>query len=88
MRRWWLLALFAVAPSGCTGSAACVPDSSPSCQCSPGDSKMCTTDAGVPGLQACSMSAQWGDCAPFSDDVTVDYTPPDSMIFDTNYSYQ
>jgi hypothetical protein len=49
---------------------------------------MCTTDAGVPGLQACSMSAQWGDCAPFSDDVTVDYTPPDSMIFDTNYSYQ
>jgi hypothetical protein len=35
------------------------------------------------------MAAQWGECAPFMADAFSEGTsPPDVMIFDTNYHYE
>jgi hypothetical protein len=61
----------------------CVPDGSPPCECTPGDSRLCTTDGGVQGLEACGNSGTWTVCEPFSDDVTTSYdaTPNDVHLF-------
>lgn len=62
----------------------CVPDGSPPCECMPGDSRDCTADAGMPGLQACGNSGQWTICEAFQDGAPQQYdaTAVDQDFYD------
>ncbi len=68
----------ALAAQGCQSEIACVPDGTPACECTLGDSHECTDDAGLPGLQACSMTGRWTACAAYSDAST----PRDAQYHD------
>jgi hypothetical protein len=73
-----LLAMMATlaGSAGCTTQPMCVPDGSPACECAQFDTRECTADGGVPGIQACSMSGFWTACAPF-----MDAGPEDHQVY-------
>ncbi len=65
--------------AACTAPATCVPDGSPPCECTPGDSRDCTSDAGVPGLEACGMDGRWTACGEFMDGAPQSYDAQDDL---------
>jgi hypothetical protein len=65
--------------SACAAPPTCAPDAGPPCECTPGDSRDCTTDAGLSGLQACGMDGRWTACGEFLDGAGASYDVQDDL---------